>query len=407
MTAPEPPGAPVPPPGGEGDLPSAVEPGRRGVDAHDAVEREPGSAEVRGRNGVDRRAAHRAALDHVLALVADAPWSGTLVLRGSMVVQAWLGDAAREPADLDWVVLENAVGIDPLDPYPYIDGADTVQQWPEAADGAARYEMWTYEEFETGGQRPVLPPEGLHWLHEQEAADAGPPYLDLLDRVERCPEAAPGLLLAANRARVDGTWTYTEYDTPGVRLIVPWHTEGLPPGEVRLDFARDEVLPESPVWTLVPRGDGGRPTAVRTASRELSLAWKVLWLYSDSRDGRTARGKDLYDAVLLAEAEGAWLSPRLLRRVFGRAWDTEADGFDPATVARWKVDWAEFQEGHPWVTGSGEDWLHRLGRALGTIFTEQRPAPTTGRTGGTAQVRGAQRRCRDRRRSRGRGVCDD
>ncbi|MGW4563044.1 nucleotidyl transferase AbiEii/AbiGii toxin family protein [Streptomyces sp. NPDC004561] len=339
------------------------------------------------------RLARRAALDHVLRLVADAPWSASLVLRGSMVMPAWVGDAAREPADLDWVVLEDAVGTDGLDPYPYVDRIETVQQWPEAADGAARYEIWTYEEFGTAGQRPVLPPEGLRWLADEEAVETGPPYLDLLERVARRPRAAPGLVLDAEHARVDGTWTYACYDTPGVRLVVPWRADGLPPGEVRLDFARDERLPEPPVWTLVPRGDGGAPTPVRTASRDLSLAWKLLWLHTDSRDGGRAQGKDLYDAVLLAEKEGAALPPRLLRTVFRGAAPTEADAFDPAAVVRWDVDWAAFQERHPRVPGTAAEWLRRLARALErmrvrrpfeTTAVERDPGPAHGRPGVTS-----------------------
>ncbi|MGW7822389.1 nucleotidyl transferase AbiEii/AbiGii toxin family protein [Streptomyces puniciscabiei] len=339
----------------------------------------------------------RAALDHVLALIADAPWSASLALRGSMVMPAWVGDAARQPADLDWVVLEDPVGVDALDPYPYVDRIDVVQQWPEAADGAAGYEMWTYEEFDTGGQRPVLPPEGLHWLHEEDAADTGPPYADLLERVARHPEAAPGLFLDAENARVDGIWTYAEYDTPGVRLLIPWRAAGLAPGEVRLDFARDERLPEPPVWTLIPRGDGGSPVPVRTASRELSLAWKLLWLHTDSRDGGRAQGKDLYDAVLLAEAgtgAGAGadgtlpLPPRLLRKVFERAPTPTHPhaALDPAEVLRWDVDWAAFQERYPAVQGTARDWLRRLAGALAPLTGEQAlltpPARPAGRRGG-------------------------
>ncbi|MFI2203377.1 nucleotidyl transferase AbiEii/AbiGii toxin family protein [Streptomyces sp. NPDC020192] len=310
----------------------------------------------------------RAALDHVLRVIADAPWSGSLVLRGSMVMPAWVGAGAREPGDLDWVVLESAVGVDALDPYPYVDRLDIVQQWPEAADGAARYEIWADEEFGTGGQRPVLPPEGLHWLADEDTVETGPPYLDLLERLARHPEAAPGLVLDADKARVDGTWTYAYHDTPGVRLVVPWHAEGLPSGEVRLDFARDEQLPEAPVWTLVPRGDGGQPVPVRTVSRELSLTWKLLWLHTDSRDGGRAQGKDLYDAVLLAEGQGARLPQRLLRGVFRRAAvPAGPDALDPAAVLGWDVDWAAFRERYPDVRGAAEEWLRRLVRALAPL----------------------------------------
>lgn len=316
----------------------------------------------------DRRVAHRAALDHVLGLIADAPWSTSLVLRGSMTMAAWAGEAAREPADLDWVVLEDEVLVDPLHPYPYVDRVDVVQQWPEAADGAACYEMWEAEEFGTGGQRPVLPPEGLHWIRaDPENAEPSPPYMDLLDRVRTSPEAAPGVMLSADKADQDGTWTYTEYDTPGVRLIIPWHAEGLPPGAVRLDFARDELLPEAPVWTLIPRGDG-TSVAVQTASRELSLAWKVLWLHADCAAEGRAQGKDLYDAVLLAEAEGVSLSPRLLRKVLRRSLGGGADDLDPAAMARWRIEWNGFRAEHPWIQGSAEDWLGRLVRALTPVF---------------------------------------
>ncbi|EFF93985.1 translation initiation factor IF-2 [Streptomyces sp. e14] len=124
--------------------------------------------------------------------------------------------------------------------------------------------------------------------------------------------------------------------------------------------------PESPVWTLVPRGGGGPPTAVRTASRELSLAWKLLWLHTDSRGDGGARGKDLYDAVVLAELDGVDLSPRLLRKVLRGA----PDSFSLAEPAGWDVDWAEFRNRNPWVTGTARHWLDRLVRALGPVLGE-------------------------------------
>ncbi|MFE1439883.1 nucleotidyl transferase AbiEii/AbiGii toxin family protein [Streptomyces sp. NPDC058739] len=333
-----------------------------------------------GARSTGRRAAHRAALDHVLALVADAPWSDSLVLRGSMTLPAWVGAAAREPADLDWVVLEDVVRVDPLDPYPYVDGIEAVQQWPEAADGAGESELWREEEFGTGGQRPRLPPEGLRWLREgEDKSDQSPPYMDLLDRIRASPEAAPGVLLDADAAKPDGEWTYAEYDLPGIRLLVPWRAEGLDePGEVRLDFARDELLPEPPQWTAVPRGDGGSPVAVRTVGPAVSLAWKVLWLRSDSAAEAGARGKDLYDAVLLAEAAGTRLPPRLLGKVLRRgqagAAAAAAAAFGPEQVTGWRVDWTAFRAEHPWIPGTAADWLTRLRDALNdTLARGARP----------------------------------
>ncbi|MDX3517378.1 nucleotidyl transferase AbiEii/AbiGii toxin family protein [Streptomyces scabiei] len=322
------------------------------------------------------RAAHRAVLDHLLRLVADSPLGDDLVLRGSMVMPAWVGAAAREPADLDWIVPQPLlVPVDDAHPYPYVEGLDVVQQWPEAAGGAGRYEIWTFEEFDTGGLRPAVPPEGLHWVAGAEPEEH-PPHLAVLDLVRERPVAAPGVVLDVSAARPDGTWTYTEYETPGIRLTIPWTAEGLPPGEARLDFARDERLPELPVWTAIPRGDGSGRTVVRTPGPGLSLAWKLLWLHTDCATEGRARAKDLYDAVLLAEADVTGLSPRLVREVFRhRADGTVAadaprpdafvlDTLVPDTVVLDATDWADFRAAHPWVRGTAREWAERLGRAL-------------------------------------------
>jgi Nucleotidyl transferase AbiEii toxin, Type IV TA system len=309
------------------------------------------------------RAARRAALDHVLSLIAQSSWSDGLVLRGSMAMLAWAGDAAREPGDLDWVVLDRlAIPVDSQDPYPYVDELDFVQQWPEAADGAARYEIWRHEEFEAGGSHPVLPPEGLRWVIDADATEPSRPYADLIESVRSDPEAAAGLLLDADGAHEDGEWTYAGYDTPGVRLIIPWQADGLGAGHVQLDFARDERLPQAPILSAIPRGDGGPPTVVRTASRELSLAWKLLWLYTDSVAG-TAACKDLYDAVVLAEADETRLSPDLLRKVLSRA-PIEGEGFGTYAIHVDEADWAEFRRDRPGAQGTAGEWCTRLLRAV-------------------------------------------
>ena len=129
------------------------------------------------------------------------------------------------------------------------------------------------------------------------------------------------------------------------------------PGEhssIQLDFAYDERLPDPPVFVAVPRGDGEAPVVVRSASRELSLAWKAQWISAgQARDGRVA-GKDLYDAVLLAELDGMRLSDRLRRMVL-RAVP------DPSAVRDWDVDWSGVGR-H--ASGDPRDWLDRLAQAL-------------------------------------------
>ncbi|MET9954923.1 nucleotidyl transferase AbiEii/AbiGii toxin family protein [Streptomyces sp. NPDC006339] len=328
------------------------------------------------------RSAHRAALDHLVRLVAGSPLGDELVLRGSAVMPAWVGADAREPADLDWIVPPPLlVPLDPAHPYPYVDELATVQQWPEAADGAGRYEIWRFEEFETRGLHPRLPPEGLHWTVEAEPSpepEDTAPHEVLLALVRENPVAAAGVVLDADGARIDGTWTYTAYDCPGIRLLIPWTAEDLPPGppsglpsgppsdvpsgRVRVDFARDERLPEPPVLTAVPRGDGSGRTVVRTAGRALSLAWKLLWLHTDSATEGRARAKDLYDAVLLAESKATRLSPELLRRVFRDA-PGRREG-DRIEVILPPADWDAFRAEHPRVRGTAEEWVRRLRRAL-------------------------------------------
>src|SRR5882757_5319161 len=56
-------------------------------------------------------AARRTAMDLVLAAVAASPWRDHLVLRGSVLLAEWCGEAAREPGDLDFVVVPARWGV--------------------------------------------------------------------------------------------------------------------------------------------------------------------------------------------------------------------------------------------------------------------------------------------------------
>lgn len=287
---------------------------------------------------------HRTALEHVLGLIAAAPWSAGLVLRGSMLMTAWCGDAARVPEDVDFIAVDEARPVDALDPYPYVE-LEFVQQWPEVADGAGRYEMWTDEEFDTGGQQPRVPPEGLQWVTDEEWQPCAP-YGDLVDRVRREPDAAGGVRLDADQIVEDDGWAYTYSTMAGSRLIIPWRADGLE-GRVQADIAQDETLPQVPRWTRIPRSDGGQ-SVVLAASPELSLAWKLMWLVGDTRQAGVSRGKDLYDAVLLAELPGVAPMSTLTREALD--------------VVR--VDWAVFTAQYPHVQGTSAAWKHRLAHAL-------------------------------------------
>ncbi|MFI1968408.1 hypothetical protein BLA24_13775 [Streptomyces cinnamoneus] len=184
-------------------------------------------------------AARRQALDHALAAVAGSPWAEHLVLRGSVLLTAWFGEAAREPGDLDFVVVPDT------------------------------------------------------WRLDDARTDT---MLDDLARAtgELSRQAGSLVRVDAAGAVSDEIWTYDR--VPGRRLVLPW-TAGEARGTVQLDFVFNETLPAPPVRTEVPRHDEGAPAVVTAASPELSLVWKILWLVTDVHP----EGKDLYDAALLAE----------------------------------------------------------------------------------------------------------
>jgi hypothetical protein len=276
-----------------------------------------------------------------------------------MTMLAWVGDLARPPGDIDWVVRPLAgTQVDDLNPFPFVESLHTVQLSPETAHGAGANKIWTFEDFDAGGFTPRLPPEGLHWVHADELHDARQPHMDVLDLVRDQPRTDAGIILDADAATIDATWGYAYQsadgsDWGGVRITLPWR--GVDEhGTVQLDFAYDEQLPEPPTFAVVPRTDGGPPSVVWSASRELSLAWKLQWLAADRANHGSVAGKDLYDAVLLAELDGIRLSDRLRRDVV-RAVP------DPETVRDWAVDWTDLSA-H--TNGPPSGWLDRLATAL-------------------------------------------
>ncbi|MCO8277738.1 nucleotidyl transferase AbiEii/AbiGii toxin family protein [Actinoplanes sp. TRM 88003] len=299
---------------------------------------------------------HRSVIDHILAVVADSPLADALVLRGSVTMLAWAGPQAREPADLDWIV--RPVAVQPQDrwwPYPYVDGLHRVRTAPETVHRRPRDELWAEQDFDAEGHRPVLPPEGLHWLRADDI-DAGRPHDELLELLELHPQTPDGIRLDLEEVTFDAAFgdAYdTEYEGAGCRALVPF--DG---GTIQLDFAYDEKLHAPAVLTAIPRADGP-PTALWTASPELSLAWKLQWLATDQNTHGTSDGKDLYDAVLLAERPGLQLSPAL-RRMPGIA------DLTPATIRTWTIT------NHPSIPHPAT-WLDRLARALEPILEERTP----------------------------------
>lgn len=253
--------------------------------------------------------ARRTALDIVLAAVAGGAWAEHLVLRGSVLMATWFGDAARDPGDLDFVVVPRDWAVDT----------------PRTA-----------ALFETVAR-------------DAQAAARGPVRIDAAGRV------------------TEDIWTYDR--VPGRRMLLPWTAPGVPGGTVQLDVVFNETLPEPALPTeLRPLGDGPG-CRIMAASPALSLAWKLLWLVSDSYP----QGKDLYDAVLLSEQTPA--SYEVVRAAFALA---GTDGLPPPGA--WWIDslgvdtgWEHFTTEYPWVDVGPACLTERLGLALAPLLAAAEP----------------------------------
>ncbi|MEU1646408.1 nucleotidyl transferase AbiEii/AbiGii toxin family protein [Micromonospora zamorensis] len=236
--------------------------------------------------------ARRAAMNHVLAAIAATTWGQHLVLRGSVTMAAWVGEAAREPGDLDFVVTPHTMTSDSTD---------------------AR---------------------------------------TLLDDIKTAIRAATGAGVQPDRIAESAIWTYERAD--GRRLLIPFSTPEAPGGHVQIDVVFGERLPLPPEVLILRDVDKPLPAA----PAPLALAWKLLWLATD----RYPQGKDLYDAVLLAEH--TTVDQSLVRQLMRPELGAEADTFRAETALSWEVDWSNFTDEYSGITGTAEQWARRLALAL-------------------------------------------
>jgi hypothetical protein len=223
-----------------------------------------------------------------------------------MLLYAWLGDEAREAGDLDWVVTPESIRFgDRTGQQLLADCVDAMRQNRKAATREGEVEI-------------------------------------LVDQIT-----------------MDEIWTYER--APGKRIVVPWRTEFLPPGSVQMDFVFGEELWCEPIQSTIPSFPVGSVT-LRTATKELSLAWKLRWLETDMYP----QGKDLYDATLLAE------QVQLPFELLSRALEVEDARFQkpitPDFPLRWNVDWQNFQIEYPSIQGDVRHWQQRLIAALTPTF---------------------------------------
>jgi hypothetical protein len=153
------------------------------------------------------------------------------------------------------------------------------------------------------------------------------------------------LQILENEISVDDIWTYERAE--GRRLSIPYARTKGTADAIQVDIVFRAPLHDEPVFERPEPGDLRR--GVWTASKSESLAWKLLWLSTDFHP----QAKDLYDAVLLAEATP--LSRQLLERVFEgekSQWPEQVDQIRIATDT-----WAEFVAQIPSVPKVTEDML--------------------------------------------------
>ncbi len=169
----------------------------------------------------------------------------------------------------------------------------------------------------------------------------------------------------AREVALDKIWTYERAE--GRRLSFPYDDLDAGGSQVQLDFVFGEPLldPPAPVTLAL----GGEPVSLLAASPGESLLWKLLWLATDMYP----QGKDLYDAVLLAELPGITLDEPALNVALRRANTLPLEG--PGGSVAVLVDhlrsdgrlssseWRHFQNDYPEIAGSADEWLERLARA--------------------------------------------
>ncbi|MFD7026252.1 nucleotidyl transferase AbiEii/AbiGii toxin family protein [Promicromonospora sukumoe] len=245
-------------------------------------------------------AARERALAHVLRVIARSPWADHLVARGSVTLPVWLGDDARRPGDIDFVVTPSSLRADSTEARALLDG-----------------------------------------IVAALAADPGPG------------------LRAADATR-EGIWTYERAE--GRRIVVPFDVVqdvvpgALPSGVVQIDLVFDEPLPVEPDRAVLPPSDA----ELFVAPPGLQLAWKVQWLVTDMYP----QGKDLYDAVLLSRhAELPWqilvdlLAPEV-QQPSGAVVLTASD------ILAIEPDWDAFAVDHPHIRGDRREWVEELALAV-------------------------------------------
>ncbi|MEU3641866.1 nucleotidyl transferase AbiEii/AbiGii toxin family protein [Lentzea sp. NPDC034063] len=167
----------------------------------------------------------------------------------------------------------------------------------------------------------------------------------------RAKQLVTDLRAAVGPSVVEPIWTYER--VPGLRIVFPFEVEGLPDGAIQIDLVFNEELPIAPQPVEIAG------TILLAADEELSLAWKLQWLATDSYP----QAKDLYDAALLAEVTTVNLT--LVRELLRPELRHHADEFGRESVLELSgVDWDNAPTELPVTEEDEPVLLQRIAAAL-------------------------------------------
>ncbi|MBC7805529.1 MAG: nucleotidyl transferase AbiEii/AbiGii toxin family protein [Akkermansiaceae bacterium] len=208
-------------------------------------------------------------------------------------------------------------------------------------------------------------PGDIDWVVRPVTAGITDPtatrMFDDLIRAAQNQRIISDIAILGDRIAVDDIWTYER--VPGKRIVFPWRADGLPDGAVQMDFVFGEILHTAP--SLMPIVIDGNAVSVWAATPEESLAWKLLWLETDG----FPQGKDLYDAVLLAER--TYLPWNLLHKVLSADDWFRSNGQNKELFELGDLEWDDFKREHPDIEGDAFHWQKRLRTALARTLAER------------------------------------
>lgn len=240
---------------------------------------------------------------HLLEVVSQSLWFEQLVLTGSHMMRSWFGERARDPGDVDWVVRPKKLR-----------GSD--------------YEVEQMME-------------------------------EMINIVRKSPDVN-GIGVVGKNIEVRHISIYGQ--ETGKRVIFPWGSSCGMRGTVQMDFCFGTELNHGIRPFLMPLVSGNVLPVLAVTKQEL-LLWKLYWLHQDDLT-RKSRGKDLYDATLLAE--DTYIPYSLLEKVIPEL------ASDSDMPLEWEVEWDEFASRTRQVYGEAFDWQQRLWTALAPTFVEQK-----------------------------------